>query len=218
MKPALAVLLLGSLACASGGSSRKAGDNYLKYTAFDLPGNERVLLHWSKRKMPLSVYLPAPDPKHFDDPVALLEVVRDGILDWQDVAAPGLPSFEFVDRAADADIPIVWEPSPAGAWFIAQCVYDIDVLTRRYGVERIVITAKRNEHEDASLEDVYLTMLHEMGHALGLLHSPDPGDVMYKGGHWNVLMPELSARDRETLRLLYERPSGRRLTGARSAD
>jgi len=214
----VAALAVGLLACASPDGGRPAGDNYLRYSTFEMPGNENVLLHWRERQMPLQIHLGWPDPAHFSDPQKLVDVVRDGILDWTDVAGPGVPRFEFVDDPRDADIPIVWEPDPAGAWFIAQCVWDIDVMTRRFGVTRIVVTAKRNQHQDASLEEVYLTMLHEMGHALGLHHSPDPGDVMYEGGHWNVPTPELSARDRETLRLLYARPSGSRVTGARRLD
>ncbi len=58
--------------------------------------------------MPLRVHLPAPPDSMFSDPEAVVDSVRDGILDWSDVAKPGVPSFVFVDAAGDADIPIVW--------------------------------------------------------------------------------------------------------------
>jgi predicted Zn-dependent protease len=63
-----------------------------------------------------------------------------------------------------------------------------------------------------------------MGHALGLGgHSPNPEDLMY--GFIDTQAPaagseepgELTARDRETLRLLYRRPMGARVSGARRA-
>jgi predicted Zn-dependent protease len=58
-----------------------------------------------------------------------------------------------------------------------------------------------------------------MGHALGLAgHSPDPGDIMYGGGLSRSTATDLSERDRETLRLLYSRPVGSRVVGARSWD
>jgi predicted Zn-dependent protease len=47
-------------------------------------------------------------------------------------------------------------------------------------------------------------VLHELGHALGLPHSTSAGDVMYPVASTN--MP--SDRDRFSLRLLYELPSG----------
>jgi hypothetical protein len=46
--------------------------------------------------------------------------------------------------------------------------------------------------------------LHELGHALGLPHSWDPQDVM----HPIATAPELTDRDRFSLRLLYELPTG----------
>lgn len=207
---------MGLLACASRDRTPD-GPNYLKYVSFEMPGNEDVLLHWSKRQMPLQVYLARPDPRYFANGDELFDVVRDGILDWTDAAAPGLPSFEFVDDAADADIPIQWEPDLAGAWFIGRTFYDVDVMARRFGVAHIVVTGKIREGVDAPLAQVYATMLHEVGHALGLGgHSPERADVMYR--QVTREGSELTERDRETLRLLYARPSGRRLIGARSAD
>jgi predicted Zn-dependent protease len=57
-----------------------------------------------------------------------------------------------------------------------------------------------------------------MGHALGFAgHSPHAADVMY--AHLN---PEtrsgLSERDRATLRALYAKPNGHRVTGPKRAD
>lgn len=217
LRIAAAGVALALCACASGRKS-PVSDNYLRYVAFKVRGSEKVLLRWHERNMPLKIYLHSPPAGHFEDPQALMDVVRDGITDWTGVAGPGIPRFEFVDDQGDADIPIVWEAEPSGSWYIAHCVYQINGMQSRFGVARILMTGKRSRGQPASLEDVYLTMLHEMGHALGLRHSPDRTDVMYKGGHWYVETAELSARDRETLRLLYERPIGFHVTGARDAD
>ncbi len=179
--------------------------------------NENVTLRWQKRQMPLRVYLPKPPEGFVSDPEAVYDSVVDGVKDWEDVAGPGLPSFVWVDEPGDADIPIVWDRRMQnGAWFIAYAKYDLNWAARRFGVAEVLVTARRNDGQAASLAELYQTVLHEMGHALGLGgHSPDNGDIMYRSiGKATGLSP----RDRETMRLLYQRPNGHRVTGARSAD
>jgi predicted Zn-dependent protease len=213
---ALALLgATGFAGCAGAGSGEPAGlrDNYLRHVAFRLY-NESVLLHWKEHEMPLQVYLPRPPEGMFEDAEAIFEVVRDGVTDWTDVAAPGVPSFEFVDDPGEADIPIRWEDRPTGEWFVAHCVRDISPRQRRFGVATALVTARNYDGSDVSLELLYLTVLHEMGHALGLGgHSPEPSDVMY--GSRAAHRDALSERDRNTLRMLYERPNGAPVVGAR---
>jgi predicted Zn-dependent protease len=51
---------------------------------------------------------------------------------------------------------------------------------------------------------VRATARHEVGHLLGLPHSPSRDDVMYP----TVTVPDLSAADRATIRLIYTLPPG----------
>jgi predicted Zn-dependent protease len=215
---ALLALALAALACAGGaggGALDAGGEHYLRFVSYEVPVNERVLLRWEARQMPLRVHLPPPPAGLASDPAAVWDAVRDGVTDWTDVASPGVPSFRFVDDPGDADIPIVWEAAPSGDWFIAHCVYDVNWAQRRFGVARILVTA-RYQGREAGLDELYVTVLHEMGHALGLAgHSPAAGDAMHPRAQG---ARELSARDRETLRLLYAKPIGTRVAGARKAD
>jgi predicted Zn-dependent protease len=213
----VAVLALAMLACArgGGGASRDA-EHYLRYVVSEVPGGEHVVLRWEKRQLPLRVYLPPPPPGAASDPNAVLDAVRDGVTDWTDAASPGVPSFRFVDEPGEADIPIVWEANPTG-WFIAHCVYDLNIMQRRFGVARILVTT-RYQGREASLDELYDTVLHEMGHALGLIgHSPDTGDAMYRA-RTERAGQGLSARDRATLARLYAAPIGQIVAGARTAD
>jgi len=205
--------------------------DYLRFVSFEGPGHEHVLLHWPREKMPLKVYLPRPPNRLFDDPDAMWTAAREGVSRWTDAASPGLPGFVFVDSAPEADIPIAWAQT-SGYFSVAHCFYHVDVLDKRFGVAQIVVTGRYRDGTPAPLDFVREVVTHEMGHALGLAgHSPNREDAMYGFGapdHANLpkaieaQIPKrvgegLSQRDRETLRLLYERPVGARNTDAARA-
>ena len=70
--------------------------------------------------------------------------------------------------------------------------------------------------QEPALDVIYGTVLHEMGHALGLAgHSPDSDDVMALSVR---VGRSLTARDRATLRALYAKPNGHRVTGPKRVD
>lgn len=216
-RAAALALLAGVLACEAPGPSSVEAEHYLRYVAFERRGREAVLLRWKRREMPLRIHLPAPPPGLVEEPEGVREVVRRGVTEWAGVAGPGLPRFRFVGSAGEADIPIVWEESPSGDWYVAHCIYAQTSIAGRFGVERVLVTT-RWRGERVPREILYLVVLHEMGHALGLGgHSPHPGDIMY-GERSDALPQGLSPRDRETLRRLYTSPLGKRVGGARDAD
>jgi len=192
----------------------EAGD-YLNQVAVRDSFSDTYLLHWPKRKMPLSVYLPAPPEGLFPDTEATRAEVRRAVLDWTDVAAPGVPSFRFVESHGEADIPIVWAEEPNGDWFIAHCAYQVNIRQKRFDVERILVTGRWGDGHVAAPGEIYETVLHEMGHALGLMgHSDDPQDIMYASLSRIPGGKGLSARDRNTLRELYAGPN-RQIRGRR---
>jgi len=113
-------------------------------------------------------------------------------------AVPGLPvRFKITEATDSADIEFRWidrfPTSQAGA---AHRRLDADGYIRR------VVVVLSREHADGSpMSDEFrrLVALHEVGHALGLPHSEDPGDVMHPGNRNFTI----SHRDLRSLDALY---------------
>jgi predicted Zn-dependent protease len=198
------ILVIPLLFACSGPAGPMPGDDtFIRLVAVRDSFNDTYLLHWSEREMPLRVYLPRPPEGLFENTEAVYDSVRDGVLDWSNVAAPGVPSFTFVDRHGDANIPITWASAPDGDWYIAFCSYQVNTRMKRFGVEQILVTGRWGDGHEADLHEIYEVVLHEMGHALGLMgHSDDPLDIMYPSisGRSDA---GLSERDRRTLQELY---------------
>jgi predicted Zn-dependent protease len=67
-----------------------------------------------------------------------------------------------------------------------------------------IVLARSDAHGPLRPDEIRSIAAHEFGHALGLPHSGRRTDIMYP----TVIAPNLSARDRASVQLLYELPQG----------
>ncbi len=132
---------------------------------------------------------------------AMVSEVRAALSDWSPATA-GLRFLEHEDTATAALL-IRWtdtlESDRAGA---TDVTWDKAGRIRRVTV--FLATHAPATGRPFAPESRRAIALHELGHALGLPHSADPGDVMYPV----ATATALSDRDRFSLRLLYELPTG----------
>jgi hypothetical protein len=125
---------------------------------------------------------------------------RDAFYTW---AAAGVPlRFLFVDDSAGAEVHLVWvdrfDDSSAGKTY-----WERDQNWWIVG-GNIEIALHRPTGEAYDQQMIRTITLHEVGHLIGLDHSPNPDDIMAPKVH----VMTLSAADLRTAALIYTLPPG----------
>ena len=163
-----------------------------------------TLARWPDRNNePLRVWI-QPDASFADWDATYPVVAERAFAEWEQAGFP--VRFDVMRDSAGTDIKIL---------FVHQMPADEQV--RRIGVARrvrdqdgwlvradVVIATHDRDGQPLPAATVGGTARHEVGHALGLAHSPNPADVMYPESRTTVI----SAADRATLHLLYMLPPG----------
>lgn len=176
-----------------------------KITYLDESLKRGIIVRWASSTMPLKVYI-APCRWYKStggDNYTYQKMARAAFEDWHR-ASGGLVSFQFVDTLYDSQINLEWKRVERES--LGHCYFSYDNQRRLYSAEvEIGLSDGLVHSEYQSKKEVYHTILHEVGHALGLGHSPFADDIMYVPHRYGV--ETLSQKDKRTLNWLYKLPA-----------
>ena len=188
---------------------KKIGNNYIEQVPLD-----KGILRWDENKFPLKISIN--DKSEQQLPSYYQEEILKAFTQWQ--ASSGFITFATVQNENNADIIINIEPTPSDMCSEKNCKYVVGFTTPHVkgdNLKNMTITlyAKDAYNNFFSDKELYNTILHEIGHALGIMgHSYSTEDLMYMAtdnssgffAPYRSSFQYLSQQDLNTILLLYK--------------
>ncbi len=164
------------------------------------------LIRWPEQCFPMPVYI-APCTWYSmseADRYTYINMVIEALNTWESVSG-GKVVFYLVNTLNESQINVEWRRVDRKS--LGNCSFNYDENSRLYSAEVSIGISDGIIHRQYMDEnEVFHTILHEVGHALGLGHSKNPEDIMYTPHQYGVV--RLSKRDINSLRWLYSLPYG----------
>ena len=170
--------------------------------------NKGKLSRWADNIMPLKVFIGKFNwyrSKGSADEYKYTQMIIDAFNIWEQLSC-GLVSFERTNNLYDSSINVEWKRVDRKS--LGSCTFNYDKLGRYYSAEvSIGLSDGIIHHQYMDENEVFHTILHEIGHAVGLGHSKTKGDIMYVPHEYGVV--NISQNDLATLKWLYKLPVGK---------
>lgn len=168
--------------------------------------NDRVI-RWPESCFPLKFYI-APFrwyKRQQNDSYKYFAHVKRALNTWEQ-ASGGKVRFSIVQTLNESQVSLDWRRIDRKS--LGHCYYEPDEQGRIFSADIEIGLSDGIIHQQYQDEnEVYHTILHEIGHAIGLTgHSPYKTDIMYTPHQYGVV--SLSQRDAFSLQWLYKLPLG----------
>ena len=163
------------------------------------------LIRWPDNCMPLRFYIaPYRWYNSSGEDYKFRQLVIRALETWSNYSNNKV-RFKIVNKIYDSQINLDWKRVDRQA--LGHCYFHFDNASRLYSAEvQIGISDGILHREYMNDNEVFHTILHEIGHALGLGHSPYKSDIMYTPHQYGIV--NISKNDALTVQWLYNFPYG----------